>query len=495
MSIESSLRSCCRTVVLVLALVCAATLAACGSSIDESTNDQPEGSPTESTDSSPAQMSTADGNRDSSTTVPLETSIDESTLSVTTSSTSTTGTETTQVTPSVAPGAARFLAEGFSEFSGKRIGLIASRASVLDGRSVIDLLAEADDVNLVAIFTPEHGLRADGGAGELIDDEIDPVTGLPVFSLYGATRQPTPEMLADIDVLLFDLQDVGARYYTYTATMGLAMQAAADAGVPFVVLDRPNPLGGQMIDGGVRTDDQASFVSQYPVPSLHGLTTGELALAIKGEAWLDGLGQLDLRVMELTRWSRALRWPDTDLAWLPPSPGLPTVDAALVYPATVLFETAALSYGRGTDYPFQQIGAPWLDGDALATTLNAKDLPGVRFEPVSFVPTTDPPNGPAATDPQFEDTEVFGVRLVVVDHAALRPTALGVHLFAEVLAQADAANPPVEVIERGQFFDLLAGTATLRRGLLAGETPESIIDGWAVDLESFDAVRSQYFLY
>ncbi len=396
---------------------------------------------------------------------------------------------------SVAPGATRFLAEGFSEFSGRRVGLIASRASVVDGRSVIDLLAEHEDVDLVAIFTPEHGLRADGGAGELIDDTTDPVTGLPVFSLYGATRQPTGDMLADLDVLLFDLQDVGARYYTYTATMGLAMQSAAEAGLPFVVLDRPNPLGGQMIDGATREDGQVSFVSQYPIPALHGMTTGELALAIKGEGWLPGLESLDLQIVELAGWDREWRWPATGLSWLPPSPGLPTVDAALIYPATVLFEASSLSYGRGTDHPFQQIGAPWLDGQALADSLNGSGLAGVRFVPTSFVPVTDPPNGPPTSNPQYEGTEVFGVRIEIVDQDALRPTSIGMHLLAAVLAQARDRDPAVEVIERAEFFDLLAGSPTVRNALLAGERPEVIVDSWSSDLAAFDAVRSRYLLY
>ncbi len=371
---------------------------------------------------------------------------------------------------------------------------------MLDGRSVIDLLAESSKVDLVAIFTPEHGLRADGGAGEIIADEIDPITGLPVFSLYGNTRQPTSQMLEGIDVLLFDLQDVGARYYTYTATMGLAMQAAARAGIPFVVLDRPNPLGGRSADGALREPGQESFVSQYPTPALHGMTTGELALAVKGQRWLADLDDLDLRVMELANWNRADLWADTGLSWIPPSPGLPTAAAAAVYPATVLFEATTLSYGRGTDHPFQQIGAPWIDGEALAESLNGESLnsdslDGVRFVPVTFVPSTNPANGPVAVDPQYEGVEVSGVRLEIVDGAVLRPAAVGMHLLAAVLAQAAAADEPIEVIERGQFFDLLAGSSSIRTALLAGASPESVIDDWAPGLASFEALRAEYLLY
>ncbi|MGB5758135.1 MAG: DUF1343 domain-containing protein, partial [Acidimicrobiales bacterium] len=278
--------------------------------------------------------------------------------------------------------------------SGKRVGLIASRASVVGDRTVIDLLAQSDSVDLVSVFAAEHGIRADVDAGATIDDGVDPATGLAVHSLYGATRSPTAEMLADIDVLVFDLQDVGARFYTYTATMGLAMQAAARAGIPFVVMDRPNPIGGTSLGGAVRDDDHRSFVGQYPIPAVHGMTAAELALAIRGEGWLDGLEGLDLRVVAMSGWARDDLWADTGLAWVPPSPGLPTALTALVYPATVLFEATTLSFGRGTDHPFSQVGAPWLDGEDLARALNDRNLPGIRFRAVTFTPLAAPGSSP-----------------------------------------------------------------------------------------------------
>jgi uncharacterized protein YbbC (DUF1343 family) len=396
-------------------------------------------------------------------------------------------------------GAAQFPGPDFSEFSGRRVGLIASRASVVGDRSVIDLLAASSQVDLVAVFAAEHGIRADGAAGELIDDGVDPVTGLPVFSLYGATRSPSPEALAGLDVLVYDLQDVGARFYTYTATMGLAMVAAAEAGIPFVVLDRPNPLGGHRVDGPVRADDQVSFVSQYPVPSTHGMTAGELALAIQGEGWLDGLADLDLRVVPLTGWVRGQTWTETGLGWVAPSPGLPTVDAATVYPATVAFEATTLSYGRGTDHPFAQVGAPWLDGDALAAQLEQAGLPGIRFVAVEFTPSPNPPNGPATVDPQWEGVTVSGVRLEVTDARTIRPVSVGIHLLAAVLAQADQAEvstgQPVTVIDRPAFFDLLAGTDATRLALEAGEEPDAIIAGWADRLADFERLRARYLLY
>ncbi len=392
---------------------------------------------------------------------------------------------------STTTGAAVLALQGFSDFLGQRVGLIASRASVVDGQSSIDLFAEADGVELVAVFAPEHGVRANAGAGELIDDGIDDVTGLPIFSLFGSTRRPTVDMLDGLDVLVFDLQDVGTRFYTYTATMGLAMQTAAEAGVPFVVLDRPNPLGGLLVDGDLRDDGQTSFVSQYPIPAVHGMTAGELALAIKGEGWLDGLGDLDLRVVQLEGWDRSLRWDDTGLPWVAPSPGLPTTTATSTYPAVVLFEATTLSFGRGTDLPFGQVGAPWLDGDGLAADLNARSLPGVRFEPVRFTPVASP----LAQEPQFEGQELSGVRIEILDPASARPSAIGVHLLSAVLSQAASSGQDIEVIDRAEFLDLLTGTTAVRQELLAGRSAESIVESWSAELAAFEAIRAKYLIY
>lgn len=397
----------------------------------------------------------------------------------------------------VVTGAARLAAEDFSRFSGLRVGLIANRASVVNGQSVIDLLAAAPGVDLVAIFAPEHGLRADADAGEFVADGIDPITGLPVYSLFGATKTPPPESLAELDILVYDLQDVGARFYTYTATMGLAMQAAADADLPFVILDRPNPLGNKPA-GSMRTPDQDSFVSQYPIPSLHGMTAGELALAIKGEGWLDGLDGLDLQVEQVDGWRPDHPWDRTGLPWVPPSPGLPTSQAALAYPSTVLFEATTLSYGRGTDHPFQQIGAPWLDGEALAGALEARSLAGVSIEPVRFTPTADE----SAPEPQYDGIELSGVRIMVTDGLAADQAAVGVHLLAAVLAQADQLNTdpnrgerPIEVIDRPDFLDLLTGTTEVRLGLQDGLPAVDIVASWTPDLDRFETIRRRYSLY
>ncbi len=397
--------------------------------------------------------------------------------------------------PRATTGGEILAARDFSDFSGNRVGLIASRASVVNGESVIDLFDRSTEIELVAIFAPEHGVRAEAGAGELIEDGVDPITGLPIRSLYGQTRQPTPEMLADVDILVFDLQDVGTRFYTYTATMGLAMQAAADVGIPFVVLDRPNPLGGLLVEGAVRAPDLESFVSQYPIPAVHGMTAGELALAIKGEGWLSGLEDLDLAVAPLVGWERTDRWQDTGLPWVPPSPGLATVESAGTYPAMVLFEATTLSYGTGTEYPFQQIGAPWLDGEALAAELNSRSLPGVQFRVVTFTPETRP----EGADPRYAGIEVEGVRLEIIDGQRARPFAAGVHLLEGVLLQAralpDAPDEAAPVIDRPEFLDLLTGGTDVRVGLDAGRPAADIVADWSADLAEFEAIRSQYLQY
>lgn len=483
--------------VIVLLLVSLVIFAACsdgdtvtdGGGVDTSSGSLSDALPGQ-TDKSEAQIVADDEASEAPETSvmkPVESTDDE---------TSTT-TETVQEMPPVMTAAALMTAKGFSDFSGQRVGLIANRASVVDSESLIDVMMANEAIDLVAIFAPEHGLRATAGAGELVADGLDPITGLPVYSLYGDTRSPSPASLEDIDVLVYDLQDVGVRFYTYTATMGLAMQAAAEADIQFVVLDRPNPLG-RRIAGSMRTPDQASFVSQYPIPSLHGMTSGELALAIKGERWLEGLDDLDLRVYPMTGWSAADSWIETGLDWVPPSPGLPTAASAFAYPATVLFEATTLSYGRGTDHPFQQIGAPWLDGLALATTLGDAGLPGVVFEPVSFTPVA----GELAKDPQYEGVEVSGVRVVVTDSKAVDQAAVAVHLLAGVLAQAGAINAEtadpaddVEVIDRGSFLDLLTGTRAVRDALESGEDPADVISGWEAELAAFDALRERYRMY
>ena len=388
--------------------------------------------------------------------------------------------------PPVALGIERLVASNFAPLDGERVALIANQVSMVDDRHLIDWLTEAPNVELVTIFAAEHGVRGVAGAGELIGDGVDDATGTPIRSLYGATRQPTPEMLGGLDTIVFDLQDVGARYYTYTATMGLAMQAAAAADLRFVVLDRPNPLG-RVTEGDLRTDQQTSFISQYPTPSLHGLTAGELALMIVGEGWLPGLDSLDLDIIEMSGWNGE-PWSAIAPEWTPPSPGLQTVESALTYPATVWFEATTLSYGAGTELAFQAVGAPWLDADAVVADLTARSLPGVLFEAVELAPTDIVD---VATDPRLEGQTFPGVRIVVTDAAVFRPSAAGLHMIEAITTSA----PDETVIDRGAVFDLLAGTSDVRQQLRSGTPVAEIVGDWPDVAAEFHARSFAYLLY
>ena len=421
---------------------------------------------------------------------PSSTTAPPTTIVPTTQSTTTTTALTTTEAPLVVrTGAGILVDEDFRSLASDRLGLIVNQTAMVDGRHLIDLVAESPVVELGAVFAPEHGVRGVADAGEAVGDTTDPTTGVPIYSLYGQTRAPTPAMLSDIDVLVYDLQDVGTRFYTYISTMGLAMQVAAAADKPFVVLDRPNPLGGDVVAGFTRTSDQESFVSQYPIPSVYGLTAGELAQAIVGEAWLPGLENLQLRIIPVEGWDRSARWPQTGLEWIAPSPGLPSADAALAYPGTVLFETTTLSYGKGTEHPFSTIGAPWIDGPILADRLNQLELPGVTFDPVSFTP--DPALAP---NPRLAGVALEGIRYQISDPVAFEPTVTGVHVLVEVRdlgAEVGAGT----IVDRRPMFNLLAGDTRLLSLLDSGATAPEIIAEWQGDNEAFDELRQPYLLY
>lgn len=391
----------------------------------------------------------------------------------------------------VRTGAGVLADDDFADYRGLRVGVVVNHASVVEDRHLIDIVAGSTHVELGAIFAPEHGVRGVADAGAIIDDTIDAATGVTVFSLYGSTRQPTAAMLADLDVVFFDLQDVGTRHYTYISTMGLAMQAAAAADVAFVVLDRPNPLGGQRLGGPVRDPELSSFIGQYPIPSVYGLTAGELARAIVGERWLPGLDTLDLQVVEMLHWDREMMWPATGLDWIAPSPGLPTFASALVYPGTVLIEATDVSYGSGTLEPFTQVAAPWVDAQDLAVELESRGLPGVVFEATSFTPLSIPNMAPT---PRLQDQELFGVKIRVTDAVAYEPFRTGLVLL-EALEQAAALAGRGSIIDRSRVFDLLTGSSLVRTELGRGVPAEEIIATLDADLAEFDRLRQPYLLY
>jgi uncharacterized protein YbbC (DUF1343 family) len=397
----------------------------------------------------------------------------------------------THLSQSVTVGAEGLAATGFAALAGKRVGLITNQTGRIGTEHLADLLSRATNLKLAAILAPEHGLRGQAEAGAAVRGGRDANTGVAIHSLYGATRRPTPAMLREVDVLVFDIQDVGVRFYTYISTMGLAMQAAAEARIPFVVLDRPNPLGGHYVSGFVLEAPLRSFVGQYPIPIVHGLTVGELARMIHGEKWLGGLDALELNVVPMQGWQRAMRWPATGRPWVATSPNIPTFEAALVYPGMGLVGETDVNEGRGTPTPFSLFGAPWIDGPRLVRRLNAIGLPGVTFRSEAFTPRSIPG---VAAHPRFVGVALSGVRLVVADVERIEPLEIGMHVLAEIAAEA-RARAIAPLLPNLKMFHAVAGTRRLGDMLLAGSDGGRIIRAWQTEVEAFKSRRARYLIY
>lgn len=378
----------------------------------------------------------------------------------------------------VIPGIEVLLRDSLHLIRGKRVGLITNHSGRdRQGVSSADLLARAEGVRLTALFGPEHGIRGIVREGEKVDDMIDSATGVRVYSLYGATRVPTPEMLNEVDVLLYDIQDVGARVYTYVWTMALSAEAAGKAGKPFVVLDRPNPIRADRIEGGVLDPQYRTFVGQYPVAMRYGLTPGELL------RYLVGSGQVaaDITVVPMENYRRDMWWDETGLEWINPSPNLRNLDATLLYPGTVLFEATNATEGRGTDDPFAQIGASWMTGiDAIIADLESKQLPGVRFERI-----TRTVQGAA----KFDGETIPMIRLVVTDREAVRPFTIGVHLLRAIYKQ----HPDDLVLTAG--LERLAGTGELRTAVTREGGVEALLEKLEAETVPFRAAVAPYRIY
>jgi uncharacterized protein YbbC (DUF1343 family) len=364
--------------------------------------------------------------------------------------------------------------------AGKRVGLITNPTGVtVKLESAIDLMARARDFKLAALFGPEHGVRGDAQAGAAVADNVDARTGLPAYSLYGTTRKPTPAMLAGLDVLVFDIQDIGARFYTYPWTLALVKHAAREAGIGVIVADRPNPIGGIRVEGPVLDPALASFVGAYPIPIRHGMTLGELALMMNADF---GIG-CDLNVVKCANWRRPDDATQIGLPWVPPSPNMPTIDTAFVYPGTCLIEGTNLSEGRGTARPFELIGAPFIDAHGLADRLNQRNLPGARFRPAWFTPSFS----------KFQGQLCAGVQVHITDRATLSPVDAGIAILLDVAGHHGKefsflpGNPP--------FFDKLAGVSWLREAIAAGESLDAIKMRWQPELAAFKLKRARRLLY
>lgn len=378
-------------------------------------------------------------------------------------------------------------ANNFEQLKGKRIGLITNPTGV-DGKlnSTADILFNAPGVELVALFGPEHGIRGDFLAGEKVDTAVDAITGLPVFSLYGATRKPTPEMLNGIDLLVYDIQDIGSRSYTYISTMGLAMEAAAENNIGMVVLDRPNPLGGNKFEGPLVKEGFFSFVSQFPVTYVHGFTVGELATFLNEEGLLS-CDKVELTVIKMEGWDRNMLFEDTGLPWVPASPHIPHAHSSYFYPASgILGELYVYNIGVGYTLPFQLIAADWVDAGKLAKRLNKLELPGVIFRPVHFRPYYS----------VFKDVMVHGVQVHLND---VREAPLSLIQFY-VLQELYSIHPEKNVFElcdasRHDMFDKVVGTDSIRNIFQKTFRVDDIIDIWNRDVSTFVEKAEGYFLY
>ncbi len=370
-----------------------------------------------------------------------------------------------------------FVQEAWRDLGGRRVGIVANQASVtsrLD--SIVDAIRANPSIRLTAIFAPEHGLRGDRPAGSYVASYIDPRSSLPVYSLYGATRKPNAAMLAGVDVLLVDLQDVGDRAYTYVSTMASVMQAAKEHGKAVWVLDRPNPIGGAIVEGPVLDPRFSTFIGLYPIALRHGMTIGELARAFN-DAF--GIG-CSLRVIPMRRWRREMLWEDTGLVWVPTSPNIPDAATTLVYPATGVIDNAGINNGVGTAKPFWYAGGYGVDGYAYARRLNALELPGVFFRPANWSPFAG----------FWAGKDLSGVELVLTQPHRF----LSVRTGLELIAAARAVAPSL-VRWKVPHIDRDWGTDTLRNGIENGASVAAILAGWQERLTAFRTLRERYLLY
>ncbi|MGM7721482.1 exo-beta-N-acetylmuramidase NamZ family protein [Metabacillus sp. Hm71] len=378
----------------------------------------------------------------------------------------------------VTPGVEVLLGDQKELLKGKRVGLITNPTGV-DSKltSIVDLLHEDPDIELTALYGPEHGVRGDAQAGEYVDFYVDEKTGLPVYSLYGQTRKPTPEMLENVDVLVFDIQDVGTRYYTYIYTMAYAMEAAKENDIPFIVLDRPNPQGGLTVDGPVLEPEFSSFVGLYPIPLIHGMTVGELAMLFNEEFDIGA----NLKVVKMKGWKRSMDYDETGLPFVLPSPNMPTVSTTIVYPATGLIEGTNVSEGRGTTKPFELIGAPYINSTELAETLNSLGLPGVTFRAASFTPAFSKHAGKLS----------HGVEIYVTNRDTFKAVPTGLHIIKTI---HDLYPDDFEFLAVNNFGRLI-GNDWVRTMIEEGASVSDIVTEYQDDLMRFKKIREQYLMY
>lgn len=392
------------------------------------------------------------------------------------------------VSAQVKPGIEVLRDNGFAQLKGKRVGLITNPTGIDNNfRSTIDILHEAPGVTLTALFAPEHGVRGDVHAGDNVDNMVDPATGVTVYSIFGKTHKPTPEMLKDVDVLIYDIQDIGCRSYTFISSMGEAMDACAELGKDFMVLDRPNPLGGNKVEGNLVEKGFESFVSRFPIPYLYGLTPGELAMYINQEGLLDSGKKVNLEVVPMEGWTRDMTFAETGMPWVLPSPHIPNPEIGLMYPVTgILGELYCMSIGVGYTLPFKLVGAPWVDGQELAKRLNALKLPGLYFRPISVKPFYS----------TFKGENISGVEIYITDRDAASLSLTQFYVMQE-LAQMYPDKKPFEICDSKRFstFDKVTGTSEIRKRFTKNYKVDDIFDYWTKDDAKFKMKKSRYHIY
>lgn len=390
----------------------------------------------------------------------------------------------------VKPGVEVLRDRGFEGLKGKRVGLITNPTGVDNNlKSTIDILHDAEDVTLVGLYAPEHGVRGDVHAGDHVDNFVDPATGVTVYSIYGKNRKPTPEMLKDVDVLIYDIQDIGCRSFTFISTMGLAMEACAELGKEFMVLDRPNPVGGNIVEGNLTEPDCVSFVSQFEIPYLYGLTPGELAVMLNEEGMLEGGKKVNLTVVPMDGWKRDMEFRETEMPWVLPSPHIPNPEAAVYYPVSgILGELGYMSIGVGYTEPFKLFAAEWADAEELAKRMNALELPGLKFRPIHIKPFYSVGKG----------ENLQGVEVYVTDKE-VAPLSLTQFYVMQELADM---NPEKATFKEGNadpkrfsMFDKVSGSKQIRERFSKNHKVADIIDYWNKDAEAFKAKSSKYYLY
>jgi uncharacterized protein YbbC (DUF1343 family) len=389
---------------------------------------------------------------------------------------------------SVTTGLEVLMKSKFEILTGKKVGLITNPTGVdRNLQSGIDILFNAPGVKLTALYSPEHGVRGEFTAGEQVGSATDPSTGLPVYSLYGKTRKPTKEMLQGIDVLVYDIQDIGSRSYTYISTLGLAMEAAAENNIPFIVLDRPNPLGGRRMEGPVTQPGFISFVSQFPIPYIHGMTVGELANFLNSEGLLKNGEKCRLEVVKMEGWKRGMSFEDTGLPWVPSSPHIPQAQSPLFYPATgIIGELYVISIGVGYTLPFQLFASEWFNADSLARNMNALRLPGVIFRPVYYKPYYSVSMGKMVQGVQIHITDAINAPLSLIQFYILQE-AYKLRPDKNVFALCEKS--------RLDMFDKVCGTDKVRIEFSKTFSVSSIMGLWTNDIPDFRKKAEKYFLY